>query len=511
MDAHALHHRARTSGVNPLVYWPVRFLLIPFFRVWFRLGRIGREHIPADGPLLLAANHRSFLDPFVLGTMLGRPVYYVAKRELFANRLQGWFLNALGAFPVDRGSGDSEMLATAKAILERGDCVLIFPEGTRVRPGGLGSPKRGVGRLALETGAPVVPLAVIGTENVRRGWRIRPHRITIRAGRPLTFPRVEQPTKQLAQAVTDRIWPCVALQWEWLGGRAPLRRATVIGAGARGTSLAVALRDAGLEVQLGTRRAEQATRLAVDGVTVGRAAELDFTGADLVVLAVPSRALPHVLAAHGERIPPTAGLVTVSRGLVAPLGALPTAFAAERVPARAVACLGGAGDASLVVASHDRTFAAQLVQTLALAGVDARRTDDVLGTELAGIVTSIAALAASTARTAGASRAGAATGKVWAELTAYAQKLGARSATLGGPAGIGDLVAAVSAAPDSTTLGQTVDALDTLPLLVDRLRDERCERTAVARLADLVAGETTADEFVAHLTRPAGRPHAAAA
>src|SRR3712207_1480086 len=173
MDAHALHRRARTTGVNPLVYWPVRLVLIPFFRLYFRLGRIGREHIPQSGPLLLAANHRSFLDPFVLGTMVKRPVYYVAKKELFANPLQGWFLNALGAFPVDRGASDKEMLETARQILARGDAVLIFPEGTRVRPGGLGTPKRGIGRLALETGAPVVPLAVLGTENIRRGWRIR--------------------------------------------------------------------------------------------------------------------------------------------------------------------------------------------------------------------------------------------------------------------------------------------------------------------------------------------------
>ncbi|HEX2088055.1 MAG TPA: lysophospholipid acyltransferase family protein [Solirubrobacteraceae bacterium] len=217
-DYAALHQRARTKGVSPIVYWIVRAVLQPFFRVYFRLGRIGREHIPADGPLLLAANHRSFLDPFVLGTMLRRPVYYVAKKELFANRLQAWFLNALGAFPVDRGASDQEMLETARRILARGDAVLIFPEGTRIRAGGLGTPKRGVGRLALESGAPVVPLAVIGTEGVRKGWRIRPRRITIRAGRPLTYPRVEGPSKQLAQAVTDRIWPCVSLQWEWLGG-----------------------------------------------------------------------------------------------------------------------------------------------------------------------------------------------------------------------------------------------------------------------------------------------------
>jgi len=77
------------------------------------------------------------------------------------------------------------MMASAREILARGDCVLIFPEGTRVRPGSLGRPKRGVGRLALETGAPVVPVAVIGTEAVRRGWRIRPHKVRIRCGRPL--------------------------------------------------------------------------------------------------------------------------------------------------------------------------------------------------------------------------------------------------------------------------------------------------------------------------------------
>src|ERR687894_2545061 len=134
------------------------------------------EHIPQSGPLLLAANHRSFLDPFVLATMLRRPVYYVAKKELFSNRLQAWFLNALGAFPVDRGASDQEMLTTARAILDRGDVVLIFPEGTRIRPGGLGTPKRGIGRLALESGVPVVPIAVMGTERIRRGLRIRPHR-----------------------------------------------------------------------------------------------------------------------------------------------------------------------------------------------------------------------------------------------------------------------------------------------------------------------------------------------
>src|SRR4051794_17608995 len=230
------------------------------------MSRIGREHIPATGPCIIAANHRSFLDPFVIGCLVRRPVYFVAKKELFGNRLQAWFLNSLGAFPIDRGNADRDAMSTAREILERGDCVLIFPEGTRTRPGTLGNPKRGVGRLALETGAPVVPVAVIGTETVRRGWRIRPHKVRIRAGAPLRFPKVEQPSAELAGAVTERIWPCVMLQWEWLGGMPPIRRAAVIGAGSWGTGLAVALARAGVEVDLGARTAEQADRLAATRV-----------------------------------------------------------------------------------------------------------------------------------------------------------------------------------------------------------------------------------------------------
>ncbi len=215
--------RSLTRGVNPVIYALARLILVPFFRIYFRLERIGAEHLPRSGPLLLAANHRSFLDPFVIGALARRPVYYVAKRELFEHRWQAWILNRLGAFPVDRGRGDQDAMATARAILARGDCVVIFPEGTRVRHGALGRPHRGVGRLALETGAPVVPVAVIGTEEVRRGWRIRPRKVRIRCGRPLLFPTAGSPSPELAAGVTQRIWACINLQWAWLGGAAPAR------------------------------------------------------------------------------------------------------------------------------------------------------------------------------------------------------------------------------------------------------------------------------------------------
>src|SRR6201995_5212510 len=262
MEHESLPRRARERGANPIVYGIVRILFQPFFRIYFRMERIGREHIPARGPVIIASNHRSFLDPFVIACMPRRPMYYVAKKEIFAWPVLAWLLSALGAFPVDRGAGDADFIDTAKAILGRGDIVLIFPEGTRTRPGTLGRPKRGVGRLALETGAPVVPIAVIGTEAVRRGWRIRPHNVRIRAGRPLTFPAVHQPSPALANAVTDRIWPCVMLQWEWLGGLAPIRRIAVIGAGAWGTALAALLVRAGFEVELGCRTTEQVDAIA---------------------------------------------------------------------------------------------------------------------------------------------------------------------------------------------------------------------------------------------------------
>jgi glycerol-3-phosphate dehydrogenase (NAD(P)+) len=217
-DLGAFREHTLRKGVNPILYRVLRTLLVPFFRIYFRMERIGREHLPRTGPLLLASNHRSFLDPFVIGTMARRPVYYMAKRELFEKRWQAWLLNALGAFPVDRGAGDRDAMQTARTILERGDCVVLFPEGTRVRPGPLGEPRRGVGRLSLETGAPVVPIALIGTEDVRRGWRIRPRKVRIRAGRALLFPTVGKSSPALAAAVTDRIWACVRLQWDWLGG-----------------------------------------------------------------------------------------------------------------------------------------------------------------------------------------------------------------------------------------------------------------------------------------------------
>src|SRR3954470_7158147 len=217
-DLSRYHERTRKKGVNKALFWTVRAVLGLAIQIYFSLERSGRKNIPKKGPVILAANHRSFLDPFLIGCLIRRPVYFVAKKELFAKRWQGWILNRLGAFPLKRGESDEESMATARGILERGGVLVIFPEGTRIRKGGLGRPKRGGGRLALETGAPVVPIAILGSDRARRGFKIRPVWVRIRCGRPLTFPRVEHPSPRLAEEGTARLWPCVELQWNWLGG-----------------------------------------------------------------------------------------------------------------------------------------------------------------------------------------------------------------------------------------------------------------------------------------------------
>ena len=384
-DLDRYHSRARERGVNRPVYWVVRAVLQLAMRVWFRLERHGRESIPPSGPVILAANHRSFLDPFVVGVCLRRPVYFVAKQELFSKRWQAWILNALGAFPIRRGESDEESLETAKAILARGDAVVIFPEGTRIRRGSLGRAKRGVGRLALETGAPVVPIALAGTENARRGWVIRPAKVRARCGRPLTFPRVEKASPSLAARVTERIWPCVELQWEWLGGLPAMRKAAVVGAGAMGTAAAAVLERAGLDVQLACRTTAQA-RLR-GAVTV---ADLEPAALDLVVIATPLAALPGVVARLGEEIGPRTTVVLPVRGELGP-HALPAArFLRERTRAATVACLGvpgGAGTlhaegAAVELRCDDSDRCGQLREALERAGLRIVTRDDIVGDRL---------------------------------------------------------------------------------------------------------------------------------
>src|ERR687897_2424314 len=402
------HRFTREHGVNRLLYVVARAILQPVSLIYLRLSRIGREHARVKGPLIVASNHRSFLDPFVIAMTLpwGRPLHYVAKVELFGSRWQGWLLNRLGAYPVRRGQSDDETLTTSREVLERGGAICIFPEGTRIRSGSLARPKRGFGRLALETGAAVLPVAVQGSDQVRRGILFRPRKVRVRAGRALTFPRTDSPSPALANSVGARVWPVIELQWEWLGGLPPLRKAAVIGAGSWGTAMAVLLARGGLDVQLGTRSEEKAAEIGAkrennsylpgvalpENVSVRRATDIELAGVDLVCLAVPSVALPAVVGGLGDRVGSRAAVLMLTKGLVQPLGQLPSEYVGERIRSRAIASLGGpahareaaAGMAALVLGTTDNDLRSQLGEVFDRAGLVCERTDDVVGVEMAG-------------------------------------------------------------------------------------------------------------------------------
>jgi glycerol-3-phosphate dehydrogenase (NAD(P)+) len=537
------HEYTRKRSVNWLMYAIARVILQPAFLIWFRLARGGRKHARVKGALIVAANHRSFLDPFVIGVSLPwrKPMCFVAKKELFEVRWQGWLLSRLGAFPIRRGESDEEAMTTARMVLERGGTICIFPEGTRIRSGSLATPKRGVGRLALQTGAPVLPVAVFGSERVRRGWRIRPRKVKLRMGAPLTFPRSETPSPALAATVTERIWPNVELQWEDLGGLPPVRRAAVIGAGSWGTAVAVLLARGGLEVQLGTRSAEQAeemegmrenTRylpevLLPESVKVKRASEIELAGLDLICLAVPSKALPQAVGSIADRVGERAAILLLSKGLVAPQGQLPGEYVGDRVRARAIASLGGpahareavSGSAALVLGSADPDLRAQLGEVFDRAGLVCERSGDVFGVEMAGAAKNAAALAAAAAQSHGMNAAGIAAGEIWRECVAYATTRGARLETFVGLAGVGDLTATVMA-PGSRNrragellgagtsaeviraeIGQASEGLDSVPLIAETIEAAGVEAEGLRGLADLIEGRIGTDEWIAGLRR----------
>ncbi len=535
------HDYTRAHSVNWPLYLLARVFMTPFFLLYFRLGRTGREYGKVSGGLIVAANHRSFLDPFAIGAALPwrRPMNYVAKIELFERRWQGWLLSRLGAFPIRRGESDAMAMETARLAVQRGGTVCIFPEGTRIRRGTLASPRRGVGRLALQTGAPVVPTAVYGSEHVRRGWRIRPRQVRVRLGKAMTFPRVEEPSPPLAESVTARIWPNVLLQWEEMGGLPPMRRAAVIGAGSWGTAVAVLLARGGLEVQLGARTAEQAAEMIEagengrylegvelpDSLLVRPASEIELAGLDLVCLAIPSGSLPQAVGAIADRISDRCSVLMLSKGLIAPLGQLPSEYVGERIRARAVACLGGpahareavSGSAALVLGSGDGDLREQLGEVFDRAGLVCERSRDVTGVEMAGAAKNAAALAAATTEPFGLNAAGIAAAQVWRECIDFALSKGAGLETFSGLAGVGDLTATLLAPsgrnrragellgqgtpakeiPD--LIGQASEGLDAVPLLAEAIAAGGSPAAALDGLAALIRGEIDAEEWVAGL------------
>lgn len=162
-------------------------------RLLFGLRGRGRAHVPAEGPVLLVANHSSVLDPALIGGLTRRPVSFLAKAELFDIPLFGRLIRALNAWPLRRETTDPGALRVALRLLQENRVLLLFPEGTRGEEGTLRPPKRGAGMLAVMSGAPVVPVYVKGSGRAwprGRRWP-RPARVTVTFGPPLRFPRTE--------------------------------------------------------------------------------------------------------------------------------------------------------------------------------------------------------------------------------------------------------------------------------------------------------------------------------
>jgi 1-acyl-sn-glycerol-3-phosphate acyltransferase len=128
-----------------------------FLKIFWRFKRIGAEHIPKTGGMIIASNHVAYVDPPFLGAVTPRELFYLAKAELFSNALFGWLIRKYNAIPVTRGAFDRKAISRAVELLKGGKALLLFPEGTRSKAGRFLEPKMGIGKIALEAGVPIVP------------------------------------------------------------------------------------------------------------------------------------------------------------------------------------------------------------------------------------------------------------------------------------------------------------------------------------------------------------------
>jgi 1-acyl-sn-glycerol-3-phosphate acyltransferase len=205
------------------LYSIARLLLTPLCMVLYRARCVDAPNVPRSGPVILAPNHFSSLDHFFCALYLRRRVRFMAKSQLFRGVLS-WILRRGGAFPVQRGRHDERAIATAQEILARGGVVVIYPEGGRSRSGRIGERARaGVGRLALESGAPVVAVAIRGSERARNWKRLEFPRVRVRYGEPMRFERVASSTRESQQAVADATLQAVRELHASLERRAPGR------------------------------------------------------------------------------------------------------------------------------------------------------------------------------------------------------------------------------------------------------------------------------------------------
>jgi 1-acyl-sn-glycerol-3-phosphate acyltransferase len=196
-----------------VLYRTAKIIGVPTARLLWRAKIEGREHLPTAGPAILASNHLSVLDSFFLPALITRPVRFVAKNEYFTgNRLTAMWMRNTGTMPIERGdaSAAQAMLDAAVRVLEAGELFGIYPEGTRSPDGRLYRGKIGVAWLALTTGAPVIPVAMLGTDKVLPPGASVPRlsRIGVRLGEPMTFSG-EATKARDRREVTDQVMAAI--------------------------------------------------------------------------------------------------------------------------------------------------------------------------------------------------------------------------------------------------------------------------------------------------------------
>jgi 1-acyl-sn-glycerol-3-phosphate acyltransferase len=211
------HARAR-EGVG-WTYPLVRILVTLPTLLLYRTRAIGVENVPKSGALILAPNHFSQMDHFFTGLYLRRQIRFMAKSQMFGTPVLTYVYSHGGVFPVRRGHHDEEAFKTAFAILEREEMLLMYAEGGRSRTGELGEVKPGIGRIALESGAPVVPVAIHGSASVRRWKRLRFPKVTVQFGEPLHFPTEEEPSRERQLEVAEQIFSPVREMYAGLATR----------------------------------------------------------------------------------------------------------------------------------------------------------------------------------------------------------------------------------------------------------------------------------------------------
>lgn len=211
-------HAAARKGVG-WTYPLVRALVTLPTLLIYRTRAIGVKNVPKKGALILAPNHFSQMDHFFTGLYLRRQIRFMAKSQMFGPPVLTYIYKHGGVFPVRRGHHDEESFKTAFTILDKEEMLLMYAEGGRSRSGELGAVKPGIGRIALESGAPVVPVAIYGSASVRRWKRLRFPKVTVQFGEPLSFPTEKEPSRERQLEVAEQIFAPVREMYAALATR----------------------------------------------------------------------------------------------------------------------------------------------------------------------------------------------------------------------------------------------------------------------------------------------------